>query len=188
MEAKGPVWYLSGQPSDLCILPRSLSRVSFTARQEVKVENASDDVILQRSSGVRRLVIAELDVHPGRAQKQHGVSSAGAVLEVHRMRAVQVRALRDAVRVPCPHRARRVGRVEPERFRVLTKTVDVRRWWERRLYAEVLGLEDERVGRSREKHFARAHARNVERERRCGIRERNLCRLRVHVRVGGRPR
>ena len=188
MEAKGPVRYLSGQPSDLCILPRSFSRVSFAARQKVKVENASDDVILQRGRGIRRFIIAELDVHPGRAEKQHGVGAAGAVLEVYRMRAVQVCAPRDAVRVPRPHRERRVGRVEPERIRVLTEPVDVRRWGERRFYAEVLGLEDERVWRGREEHLSRARARNVERERRGGIRERNLCRLRVHVRVGGRPR
>ena len=56
------------------ILPRGFS---LAAGQKVKVEYATDDLILQRG---RRLVIAELDVHPRRAEQQHG---ARAALKVH---------------------------------------------------------------------------------------------------------
>ena len=115
MQAKRPVRNLSGQPGDLCVLPRSLSRICLAARQKVKVKNAADDVILEGGSGVRRLVISELDVHPGRAEQQHGMRAARAVLVVHRMATIQVRALRYAIRVARPERARRVGRIEPER-------------------------------------------------------------------------
>lgn len=41
--------------------------------------------------------------------------AARAVLVVHRMATIQVRALRYAIRVARPERARRVGRIEPER-------------------------------------------------------------------------
>ena len=114
--------------------------------------------------------------------------AAGAVLKVHGMAAVQVRAPRYAIRIARPQRARRVSRVQPERFRVLSEPVDVRRGGKRRLHAEVLRLEDERVRRSGEEHLARARAGDVEREWRGIVGELKLRRLRVHVRVCGRPR
>ena len=90
--------------------------------------------------------------------------AAGAMLEVHGVAAVQVRVLRYAICVARPQRARRIGRVEPERVRVLAKPVDVRCRRKCRLHAKVLRLEDERVRRGREEHLARARAGNVERE------------------------
>ena len=102
MQTKGPVRDLSGQPSDLRILPRSLSRVRLATRQKVKVEHAPDDVILECGSSVGGLVVAKLDIHPRRAEEEHGMGAGGAVLEVHRVNSVQVRIPRDAVRVACP--------------------------------------------------------------------------------------
>jgi hypothetical protein len=53
------------------------------------------------------------------------------------MAAVQVRGLRDGVRLVRPQRARLVGQIEPERVRVVPEPVDVGRSRERRLHEEV---------------------------------------------------
>lgn len=89
-------------------------------------------------------------------------ATGGTMLKVHRVVPVQVRSARDPIRVAGPQSARRVGRVEAERLRVLAEAVDVRRGWERSLKAQVLRFEDERVGRGREENLARAGARDVE--------------------------
>lgn len=160
MQTKRPIWHLSWCPGDLRVLPRHLSRIALTAGQEVKVEYAADNVILESSTVT---VSANLHVHSGRTEEKDAMrGTTGTMLEVHRMVPVQVRSGRDPIRVTGPQRARRVGRVEAERIRVLAEAVDVRRGRKLRLEAQVLRLEDERVARGREEHLACAGARDVE--------------------------
>ena len=77
VQAKISIRHLSRQSGDLCILPRGVSWIGLVASQKVKVEYATDDVILQRG---HLFVIAELDVHPIRAEQRHGVRAALKVL------------------------------------------------------------------------------------------------------------
>ena len=182
MQTERPIWHLSRCPSDLRILPRHLGRISLTASQEVKIEHAANDVILQR--GRTLTVAANLHVHPGRAEKKDAMCAAvGTMLKIHRVIAVQVRAARNPIRVTGPQRARRVCRVQPERLRMLAEAVDVCHGWKRRLEAQVLRLEDERVVCDREQHLACANARDVEREWCQGVCKFDLRCIWVHVRV-----
>ena len=70
---------------------------------------------------------------------------------------------------------------------MLPETIDVRIRGESGLQAEVLRLEDERMGLGREEDLVGARARNVERERRGRVREFNLGRLEIQVRVRRGP-
>ena len=70
-------------------------------------------------------------------------AAGGTMLKVNGMGAVQVRALRNAVRVARPHRARRIDHVKPERLRMLAEAVYVRGAGQRRLDAEELRFKDE---------------------------------------------
>jgi hypothetical protein len=63
-----------------------------------------------------------------------------------------------------------------------------RHGWKRCLEAQVLRLEDERVVCDCEQYLARAGARDVERERRQGVRKFDLGCIWVHVRVHRGPR
>ena len=115
-------------------------------------------------------------------------TAIGTMLKVHRVVAVKVRPARNSIRVTGPERARRIRRVQPERLRMLAKAVDVRHGWKRSLEAQVLRLKDERVIGDRKQYLARAGARDVERERRQGVRKFDLRCIWVHARVGRGPR
>jgi len=124
VQTKRPIWYLSRSPDDLRILPRHLSRIGLAPSQKVKVKYAANDVIFQRSAIA---ILANLDVHAGRAEEKDSVRAAGGtMLEIDGVAAVQVRALRNAIRVARPQRARRIHHVKPEGIRMLAETVDVR--------------------------------------------------------------
>ena len=110
-------------------------------------------------------------------------AAIGTMLKVHRVVAIQVRAARNPIRVTGPQCARRVGRVQPERLGMLAEAVNVRLGWKRSLEAQVLRLEDDRVVRDREQYLAGAGTRDVERERRQGVRKLDLRSIWVHVRV-----
>jgi len=180
VKAKRPIWHLSRQPSNLCILPRHLGRVRLTASQKVKVEHAANNVILE-CGGVLALG-ANFHIHAIRVEEKDAVRSAmGSMLKVHGVVPVQVRAARNPKRVTRPQRARRVGRFEAEWLRVLAKAIDVGRGRECRLEAEVLRLEDEGMSDRRKEHLACARTRDVEREWRSGVRELNLRRGGAHV-------
>jgi hypothetical protein len=75
--------------SDLSILPRHLGRIGLTASQEVKVERAADDVILQR--GRTLTIAADLHIHLRQAENMGAI---GMMLKVHRVVAVQVHPVR----------------------------------------------------------------------------------------------
>ena len=47
VETKRPVRYLGGRADDLSILLGNLDRASLATSEEVKVQNAADDIILQ---------------------------------------------------------------------------------------------------------------------------------------------
>ena len=110
-------------------------------------------------------------------------TAIGTMLKVHRVVAVQIRAARNPIRVTRPQRTRRVRGVQPERLRMLADAVNVRVWRKRRLEAQVLRLEDERIVCGREQYLPGAGARNIERERRLGVRKFDLGCIWVHVRV-----
>jgi hypothetical protein len=186
MQAKRPIRHLGWSANDLCVLPCRLCRVGLATSQEIEIEYATDDVVLERGSARARALAPNLHVHARRAAEEDGVRAAvRTVLKVHGVHAIQVRALRDAIRIARPQRARRVLRAEAERLRVLAEAVEVRRGRERRLEAQVLRLEHERVPRARrEEHLARARARDVEREGRVRVRELDLRRRWRRVGVG----
>ena len=189
MQAEGPIRHFGRRPDDLRILSRHLGRVVLAPSQKVKVKHAADDVIFERRAVLGAIISADLHIHARRTQQKDAVRATAAaamgtfraMLKVHRVIPVQVRAARDAKRVAGPERARRVDRVEAERLRVLAEAVDVGRGGQGSLEAEVLRLKDERVARGREEHLARARARDVERERRRGVREFYLRRVRAYV-------
>lgn len=104
-------------------------------------------------------------------------AAGGTVLKVNRMAAVQVCALRDAKRIARPHRTGRINHVKPERFRMLAEAVDVRGARQRRPDAEELRFKDEGMICGREKHVARAGARDIKREWSGAIRESDMCRI-----------
>ena len=110
-------------------------------------------------------------------------AAIGTMFKVHRVVAVQVHAPRNPNSVTGPQRTGRVRRVQPERLRMLAEAINVRVWWKRRLEAQVLRLEDERVVCDCEQYLAGAGARNIERERRLGVRKFDLGCIWVHVRV-----
>ena len=181
METERPIRHLGRCPDDLRVLLRDFGRLRFAARQKVKVEHAANDIIFERG-GVISAAVTDLDVHARGTEEEDGVRAAlGAMLKVNWMGTIQVRSSRDAIRVACPHRERRVA--EAERFRVLAETIDIRRGRQRRLQAEVLRFEDKRVFRGREEPLARARTRYVERERRRGVRESDLRVVRARARI-----
>lgn len=118
METERPIRYFSWRPDDLRILPRDFGRVVLAASQKVEVEYAADDIVLKRRGAFHTVAAAaDLDVHAGGAEEEDGVRAARrAVLKVHRVVPVEVRAVRDAIRIARPQRARRVGRDESERL------------------------------------------------------------------------
>ena len=104
-------------------------------------------------------------------------AAGGTMLKVNGMAAVQVRALRDAIRVARPQRTGRINHVKPEMLRMLAEAVDVRGARQRRFDSEELRFKDEGVTRGREEHVARAGARDIKREWSGAIRESDLCRI-----------
>ena len=170
MEPERPVRHLRRLADNIRILAHELGRVALAAREEVEVQHAPNDVVLERRPPrLLRVGVVQLDVHPVRVQEQHPMRARRAVLEVHRMVPVQVLAVREAVRVAGPQRARVVVRREAERVRVLAEPVDVRVRRQGRLHAQVLRLEDERVRGGREEDFVRLGAVDGEREGRRGV-------------------
>ena len=187
METKGPIRHLGRSPDDLRVLPRNLGRVGLATGQKIKVKHATDDVILKRSTGV---VTTNLDIHTRRTKQEDGVraTTIGTMFKVHRVAAIQICTLGDAISIAPPHRARRVNHVQAEGLRVFAETIDVGPTGKRGLDAEELRLEDYGVALGREEHLARARPRDVKRERRGGIRESYLrcVRARRWVRRGAR--
>ena len=124
MQTKRPIWNLSWSPGNLRILPRNLRRVGLASSQKVKIEYTANDVIFQRSTIT---ILANLDVHAGRAEEKDCVRAAGGtVLEIDGVAAVQVCALRNTIRVARPQRTCRIHHIKPEGLRVLAEAVDVR--------------------------------------------------------------
>ena len=169
MQAKRPVWNLSRSANHLRILSRHFRRISRTPRKEVEIKDPSNHVVLERSCPSRRLVVADLHVHPVRAQEEHCVRPGRAMFEVDGVIPVQVRAHRDTIRIARPHGARRVRRVEAEWIRVLAEAIDIRVRGEVRLHAQILRLKDEGVGRGGEQDFLRLGTEDAERERSGGV-------------------
>ena len=124
MQTKRPIWYLSRSPGNLRVLPRHLRRIGFASSQKVKIEYAANDVIFQRSTIA---ILANLDVHAGRAEEKDSVRTAGGtVLKIDGVATVQVCTLRNTIRVARPQRTCRIHHIKSEGFGVLAEAVDVR--------------------------------------------------------------
>ena len=117
MKTERPVWHLSRKSDDVCVLTGNLRRVALAAGEEVEVEHATNDVVLERRA--RTLSVVDLDVHTVGVSEEHAMCASRTVLEVDRVVPVQVRALRDAIRVARPKGARVVVPRETERVCVL---------------------------------------------------------------------
>ena len=160
LETKTPVWHHGGETGDLGVLARNLDGAG--AGDKVKVENAAEGVVLEVLA--RLGVLVDYDVHAVRVEEEDAVGAGLAVLIVNGVGAVEVGAGRGAVGIARPQRADVVGGVETEGVPVLAQAVQVGVLGELGAQAEILRLEDQRLGRRVEQNLTGLAARNGEGE------------------------
>lgn len=160
MESQPPIWLHGRQASNLTILLNNLCR--RLSRKEPKVKDAPQSIILEVLTPIGSLV--NHDIHAIRIQQKHAVRAPLPVLQVKRLRAIQVRPRRNTVAVLVPHGADVVCGVEAEGVGVLAQAVQVGVLGEFRPQPEVLRLEDEGGGGRVEEDFARVAAADLEGE------------------------
>ena len=116
MKPKAPVRHHGWEPGDLGVLSRYLDRARPS--NKVQVKHATEGVVLQVLAGLPLLV--DLDIHAIGVEEEDAVSAALAVLEVHRVVAVQVGVLGDTVCILAPQGSDVAGRIETKRVRVFS--------------------------------------------------------------------
>lgn len=160
MESQTPIWLHSRKSSNLRILLHNLCR--RLSRKEPKVQHATERIILQILAPIRRLI--NHDIHTIRIQQKHPMRPAISVLEIKRLRTVQVRTRGETIRVLVPHGANVLCGVESQRVRVLAEAIEIRVLGEFCTQAQVLGFEDERGGGRVEEDFVGVAAADFEGE------------------------
>ena len=164
VETQGPVRNLCRQPNNFGVLLGKSCRVCLASGEEVEVENATNDIILQRRSA--RGVIGQLDVHAVGVEQQNAMGACGPMLVVDWVVSVEIGARRNAIGVSRPKSQRKVVRWEMERIGVLAKAIDMCIIWQLCLDTKILRLEDEGMRRGVEEYFFRRAPVDLERERR----------------------
>lgn len=148
---KSPITLHGRKANDFSILSTGL--LGRRPGQEVEVENATNDVILEVLLAIVGFV--ELDIHAIGVQQEDGMRTRlAAVVVVHRMGPVQVAVRRNSVRIASPQGTGVVRGFQTHGISVLSETVEIRVLRKPGTEIQILGLENQVRTSSVEQHLA----------------------------------